>query len=87
MYNKVQGHRAVAALYGLEVLRVVTALGVGVSIPDVASANGYCEFCGSEIADGQVYGHGAVTTVDGLEYLSVVASLGISLTIPGIGAT
>ena len=56
-------------------------------VPGVAVAGGFCEFCGSEIADGQMQGDHTVAIVHILECLHVITRRGVSLPVPGIGFT
>ena len=78
------GHRAVAAVNGREVLYIVAALVIGLSVPDVGPTGCYVGFNMRTLVDGQMQHDGTVAAVDGLEVLHIVAALEVGLAVPGV---
>ena len=87
MDGQVQRDGTVAAMDGLEVLHIVAALGVSLSVPGVTVASGFGELLSNSVVDGQMQRYGAVATVDGLEVLYIVAALGVCLIVPSVSVT
>ncbi len=77
-------HDGVAAVNGLEVLRIIAGLGIDHAVPSVATAGGLVKFRGIGVMDGQVQDHEAVATEIGIELLRVVARLRVGLLVPGV---
>ena len=82
--GQVQRHRAVATVDSLEVLHIVAALGVSLSVPGVAVTGGFRELVGDGVVDGQMQRDGTVAAIYGLEVLHIVTGDGVCLSVPGV---